>query len=182
MSEARVADLEGGLAHVVAAPRDSGTIEMIVRRPSEDEREIVATAEIGPGRGLVGDNWGTRSRHPNPDAEITLMNARSAALVAGDRDRWPLAGDQIYVDLDLSEANLPTGTRLRVGDAVVEVSGTPHTGCSKFAARFGTDALRFVNQGPGKTLRLRGLNTRVVQGGALRVGDLVTKIQREAHA
>jgi hypothetical protein len=166
--------LQDGLANILESPADGGAVEMIARRPREDEREIVDEARIEPGQGLVGDSWLDRGDSTN--AEITLMNARVIALLAGERERWPLAGDQIYVDLDLGEANLPKGTRLQLGEAVVEVSGTPHSGCAKFADRFGLDAMRFVNQGEGKTRRLRGLNTRVVSGGTVRTGDIVTKV------
>jgi hypothetical protein len=125
--------------------------------------------------GLVGDSWGSRPK-VDPAAQLTLMNARVAALVAGARDRWALAGDQLYVDLDLSIENLPAGTRLAVGDAVVQISELPHTGCAKFSARFGSDALRFVNSAEGRARRLRGVNARVVSGGAVHVGDAVRKL------
>ncbi len=174
MSELTMADLQQGLAHIAGSPRDGGTVEMIVRRPKVDEREVVTDAEIRPGAGLVGDSWGTRP-HPSSEAEITLMNARCVALLAGDVDRWPLAGDQLYVDLDLGEQNLPAGTRIRLGSVLLEVSAKPHTGCSKFSARFGADALGFVNEPDGRAMRLRGLNARVVEGGSVRTGDLVTK-------
>ena len=132
--------------------------------------------------GLVGDVWlarGSKSRpdgSANPDAQLTLMNARAAEVITGSRDRWPLAGDQLYVDLDLSIDNLPPGTRLAVGDAVVEVTPEPHTGCAKFSARFGTEALKFVNKSPGRELRLRGVNARVVTPGAIRAGDTITRL------
>ena len=112
----------------------------------------------------------------NPDAQLTLMNARAAAVITGSPERWPLAGDQLYVDLDLSIENLPAGTQLAVGDAVVEVTAEPHTGCAKFSARFGTEALKFVNKSPGRELRLRGVNTRVVTPGAVRAGDAISKL------
>jgi MOSC domain-containing protein YiiM len=167
--------LEEGLDAIRAAPADDGTVEMIVRRPVVDAREVVASAGIEPGGGLEGDSWGARP-HPQAEAEITVMNARAAALLAGgERARWPLAGDQLYVDLDLSHANLPAGTRLRVGAALLEVSARPHTGCTKFSARFGDEALAFVNSHEGKALRLRGMNCRVVEGGVVRTDDRVTR-------
>jgi hypothetical protein len=131
--------------------------------------------------GLVGDNWRTRGelatprRIPNPDTQLTLMNARAAQLIAGSRERWPLAGDQLYVDLDLSPANLPAGTRLAIGSALVEVTAEPHTGCKQFVGHFGMEAMLFVNSPEGKALCLRGINTRVVRAGAVRVGDRVAK-------
>jgi MOSC domain-containing protein YiiM len=103
------------------------------------------------------------------------MNARMATLVARTRDRWALAGDQLYVDLDLSGTNLPPGTRLDVGSAVIEVTSQPHRGCGKFATRFGVDALRFVNSDIGRELNLRGVNARIVTGGTLRTGDAIGK-------
>jgi len=181
VSEARVDRLQQGLAHILGSPRDRGTLEMVVRRPAEDEREVVNEARIEPGRGVVGDSWGSRGV-PSLEAEVTVMNARCIALLAGEVDRWPLAGDQLYVDMDLSEANLPPGTRLTIGSAVLEVSAKPHRGCSKFSARFGPEALTLVNSEDGRAARLRGLNTSVVTGGTVRVGDAVTKSSGGAGA
>ena len=175
-------ELTAGLDEILRSPAAEGTIELIVRRPAEDEREVREDGVLDLEEGLVGDIWRARgsSRRPdgsaNPDAQLTLMNARAAELVAGSRERWPLAGDQLFVDLDLSVENLPAGTRLGVGRAVVEVTAEPHTGCAKFSARFGTEAIRFVNRSPGRELRLRGVNTRVVTPGAVRVGDAITKL------
>ncbi|MBI1297245.1 MOSC domain-containing protein [bacterium] len=175
-------ELEAGLVEVHYAPKDGGELQMIVRRPAVEERELIQTGNLDIVDGLVGDNWRDRgsSSMPdgsaNPDAQITLMNARAAQLVAQDKERWPLAGDQLYVDFDLSEENIPPGTRLAIGDAVVEVSALPHNGCKKFVARFGLDAMKFVNSPVGKQLHLRGINAKVVQGGAIRVGDSVKKV------
>jgi len=179
----RTADeLAAGLGEILASPPTQGTVELIVRRPAENEREVLDEGALDLGEGLVGDMWGRRgsSRTPdgsaNTDAQLTLMNARAASLIAGSRERWPLAGDQLYVDLDLSVENLPPGTRLAVGEAVVEVTAEPHTGCAKFSARFGTEALKFVNKPPGRDLRLRGVNTRIVTPGAVRAGDTISKV------
>ena len=181
--EHRSADeLTAGLDEILRSPAAEGTIELIVRRPAVDEREVLEEGLLDIDDGLVGDMWRARgsSRSPdgsaNPDAQLTLMNARAAELVAGSRERWPLAGDQLFVDLDLSVENLPAGTRLGVGRAVVEVTAEPHTGCAKFSARFGSDAITFVNKSPGRELRLRGVNARVVTPGAVRVGDAITKL------
>jgi hypothetical protein len=131
----------------------------------------------------VGDTWrarGSSSRRDgsaNPKSQVTLMSARAARLVAGPPDRWALAGDQLYVDLDLSVDNLPPGTRVSIGSAELEVSDLPHRGCSKFSARFGLDALRFVNSPDGRRLNLRGLNTRVTRGGVVRLGDPVSVLR-----
>ena len=173
-------ELEAGLDHLRAAPRGEGVVELIVRRPSVDEREVVDEAELDVEDGLVGDSWQSRGRSggrpSNTKAQITVMNARSTALVAGDRERWPLAGDQLYVDLDLSGEHLPPGTQLAIGTAVLEVTDEPHTGCKKFSARFGLEALMFVNSPEGRALNLRGINTRIVQAGTVRVGDAVRKL------
>jgi len=174
------AELEAGLDHLRAAPRGEGVVEMIVRRPVEDERELVDEAELDLVEGLVGDSWRARGRSggrpANEKAQITVMNARSTALVAGDRERWPLAGDQLFVDFDLSGEHIPPGTRLAVGTAVIEVTDDPHTGCKKFSARFGLEALLFVNSPEGKALNLRGINTRVVEAGTVRVGDAIRRL------
>jgi MOSC domain-containing protein YiiM len=168
-----------GLEAVRAAPRDQGTVELIVRRPAVDEREVVDLAELDLEDGLVGDSWSSRGRSggrpANRDAQVTMMGSRAVALVAGARDRWPLAGDQLFVDLDLSTENLPPGTRLAIGTAVLEVTAEPHTGCKKFAQRFGLEALEAFNSQEGRALNLRGINTRVAQPGTVRVGDAVRK-------
>ena len=173
-------ELEAGLDDVREAPREVGTLELIVVRPRVDEREVLEEAQLDPGVGVVGDHWLARGRSggrpANPKAQVTLMSARAAALVAGDRERWPLAGDQLYVDLDLSDENVPPGTRLELGSAVLEVTDEPHTGCKKFTARFGLDAMAFVNSPVGRALNLRGINARVVESGTARVGDAVTKL------
>jgi len=181
--EYRSADeLTAGLDDILRSPAAQGTLELIVRRPAEDEREVLEEGMLDLEEGLVGDMWRRRGsrRRPdgsaNPDAQLTLMNARTAELVAGSRERWPLAGDQLYVDLDLSVENLAAGTRLAVGEAVIEVTAEPHTGCAKFSARFGSEAVKFVNKSPGRELRLRGVNTRVVAPGAIRVGDAIARL------
>jgi hypothetical protein len=176
-----VGTLEAGLDGVRAAPADTGRVELIVRRPEVDAREVVDEATLDAGGGLVGDNWhvkpSLKTGAPNPEAQLTVMNARVTALVAGeDRERWALAGDQLYVDLDLSHRNLPPGTRLQVGEAVIEVTEEPHRGCGKFSSRFGVEALKFVNSAVGRELNMRGINTRIVTGGVVRTGDAVTKI------
>lgn len=175
MEHATAEELAAGLDHVRLSPADRGTLELIVRRPAENEREVLEEGELDTVIGLVGDRWHLGSS-PTNDAQLTLINARVAQLVARSRDRWQLAGDQLYVDLDLSVENLPVGTRLAVGSAVIEVSEAPHTGCAKFTARFGSDAVKLVNKSPGRELRLRGMNARVVEAGTIRPGDPIEKL------
>ena len=177
-----LAELEAGLPAIRQSPQQEGELAMIVRRPAIEQREVLAAGQIDRLEGLVGDCWRSRGnkRTPdgaaNPDAQLTLMNARVLGLLAGTPERWPLAGDQLIVDLDLSEANLPPGSRLAIGDAVVEITALPHTGCGKFLERYGKDAVRFVNSEQGKALRLRGVNARVVAPGAVAVGQVVRKV------
>jgi hypothetical protein len=175
-------ELEAGMDHIRQAPKDNGVLRMIVRRPAVDEREVLSEGELNLSEGLLGDTWKVRvSRHSkdglaNTDAQITLMNARAIELLAQSEERWALAGDQLYIDFDLSDDNLPPGTRLAIGSAILEVSAEPHTGCKKFSSRFGVEAMKFVNSPEGKRLHLRGINTKVTQGGTIRVGDLVSKV------
>lgn len=182
MEHRSTGELEAGMDRVRGAPDDRGTVEMIVARPAPGERVVLTEAVLDATAGLVGDCWRARGSSTgvdaaaHPDRQLTLMNERFAALVAGTPDRWPLAGDQLYVDLDVGEANLPAGTRLAVGGAVVEISASPHTGCVKFVERFGPDAGRFVNVGVGRALRLRGVNAFVVEGGTVATGDPVRKL------
>jgi hypothetical protein len=177
-----MSELEAGLEEIGRSPRDGGVLEMIVRRPQIGAREILQEGQLDLVDGLVGDSWKLRSSRrtadgtAHPDMQLNLMNSRVVALVSQDKSRWHLAGDQLYVDLDLSEANVPAGTKLAIGTAVVEVTTQPHTGCSKFVERFGADAMTFVNAQERKALNLRGVNARVVRPGVVRVGDTVGKL------
>jgi MOSC domain-containing protein YiiM len=168
--------LEAGLEEIRASPRDQGRIELIVARPGAAERSVLDSGMLDDQIGLVGDNWSTRERDPDPRTMLTLINARLAALVAGAPERRQLAGDQLFVDFDLARANLPPGSRLAVGDAVIEVTDVPHTGCGKFVARFGVAAQKFINSPVGRELNLRGINARVIAGGRVRVGDAIAKL------
>ena len=176
------AALDAGLDHIRDAPKDNGIVELIVRRPEVEAREVLTEALLDTGEGLIGDCWRTRGSSStadgsaHPEMQLTLMNARSAALVAVDLDRRQLAGDQLFVDLDLSVVNLPPGSQLRVGAATIEITSVPHRGCGKFQARFGTEALKWVNSPVGRELNLRGVNARVVAGGIVRPGDHVAKM------
>ena len=177
-----LAELDAALDAVRQSPRDHGRLELIVRRPAEHQRELLAEGELSLVDGLVGDNWLKRGSRHTPDgaadidAQLTLMNSRAIALLAPERAGWAPAGDQLFVDLDLSQENLAPSARLAIGDVVVEVSAAPHTGCKLFAQRYGVDAVKWVNSAVGKQLRLRGLNAKVVRPGVVRVGDVVRKL------
>lgn len=181
MKHRTTAELEAGLDAIRSAPSDEGSLAMIVRRPAVDQREVLQEGKLDPVEGLMGDTWKVRGSTfpadfgPDPETQLNVMNARAIALIAGDPDRWALAGDQLYLDMDLSIENVPPGTRLAIGEAVIEVSEKPHSGCQKFSGRFGMDALRFVNSEVGRQLRLRGLNAWVVAPGTIRRGDAVRK-------
>jgi hypothetical protein len=187
MKHLTMAELEAGLDEIRRAPKDEGVLELIVRRPRPGEREILEVAELDTRDGLVGDSWKDRrsSRsadgRAHPDMQLNIMSSRVVALVSQDRKRWPLAGDQLFVDMDLSAENLPPGTRLLMGTAVIEVTPEPHTGCGKFVERFGADAMKFVNSDLGRRLQLRGVNARVVRPGRIRVGDVAKKVAASAE-
>jgi hypothetical protein len=174
-------ELEAGLPQVAESPKDCGELNLIVRRPANGQREVLEIGELDLAVGLVGDNWKSRgSRHmpdgsANPNSQITIMNSRVIALLAKEEQRWPLAGDQLYVDFDLSASNIPPGTQLAIGSAVLEVTAQPHAGCKKFAERFGVPCVEFINSPKQKEMQLRGINSKVVQPGTIRVGDVVKK-------
>lgn len=173
--------LAAGLDRIRDSPRDGGRLVLVVRRPAVGRRQLLAEAVLDQAAGLDGDNWLTRGSSStadgsaDPQRQVTVMNARVAELVAGGTERIPLAGDQLYLDLDLSLDNLPAGSLLTVGQAVLQVSEVPHLGCAKFVERFGAEAMRFVNSRLGRQLRLRGMNARVVVSGAVKLGDLAVK-------
>jgi hypothetical protein len=175
-------ELEAGLDEIRRSPKDEGILELIVRRPSLGAREVLDEGELDVAEGLVGDTWSTRGSRrskdglAHPEMQLNIMNSRVIALVAQARERWHLAGDQLFMDLDLSLENLPAGTRLALGSAVIEVTPEPHTGCQKFVSRFGTDAMKFVNSPLGRQLNLRGINAKVVAPGIIRVRDVAKKV------
>jgi hypothetical protein len=176
-----LAELEAALPATLRSPKDNGTLDLIVRRPAVGRRDVLDVGELDLATGLVGDTWNVRKStrtadgSPHPDMQINIMNSRVIALIAGEKTRWGLAGDQLFVDLDISAANLPAGTRLAIGSAVVEVTAQPHTGCAKFVQRFGVEAMKFVNSPHGLQLHLRGINARVVKPGRIQTGDRVSK-------
>ncbi len=175
-------ELEAGLDHIRQSPKDNGILKMIVRRPETLQREILEEGMIDLKEGLLGDNWSRRpssrtpDKSPHPDMQLNIMNARAIALLAQTEDRWQLAGDQLLIDMELSDENLPAGTQLSIGSAIIEVTTQPHNGCKKFAQRFGVDAVKFVNSPIGKELHLRGINAKVIQAGTIRKGDVVRKL------
>lgn len=165
------AQLEAALPELERSPRERGTLALIVRRPRAREREVLEAATLDVEEGLVGDRWARgKRRRVN---QLTIINARFAALIAQERERWSEAGDQLYVDFDLSSEHVPPGTRIAVGAAEIEVSPEPHTGCRLFAERYGRDAQRFAGSERGIALALRGINAWVVKGADVRIGDEV---------
>jgi hypothetical protein len=188
MEHRTTAQLIAGLEEIRQSPTDGGRLELIVRRPAVDQREVLEEGRLDLVAGLVGDTWSTRGSREtadgsaHPDRQLNLMNARAATLIAGDIEHWPLAGDQMFVDLHLGVDELPPGTRLRLGEAVIEVTELPHLGCAKFTQRFGLDAMRFVNSPEGKALNLRGICAKVVVPGAIRRGDEIVRVGAFAAA
>ena len=175
------AEIERIAAATGRSPTEDGTIEMIVCRPATDERRVLPEGVLDTVHGLRGDTWEARGAasadgNADPLRQITVMNSRVLAAVAGERDRWQLAGDQLIVDLDLSMDSLPAGSRLQIGEAVAVVTEPPHTGCAKFAGRFGADALAWANGGAGRRQRRRGMYVRVLASGTVRQGDAIRKI------
>ncbi len=175
-------ELAARLDYLRQAPAAGGPVAYLIRRPTTDQRELLDEAELTPAAGMVGDRWAKTCSQKlpdgalNPDTQITLMSTRMLGLLTDDRARWPLAGDNVLLDLDLSDTNLPVGQRLRLGTAVLEITERPHTGCAKFSKRFGPDALRFVNSPEGRRLRLRGVHAQVVTAGRIKLGDAITKL------
>lgn len=176
--------LQAELARLGQSPKDEGRVELMLRRPDTGEREILQEAELDLVEGMVGDNWKLRgSRHTpdgsaHPEAQIAVMNSRVIHAITQDKNRWALAGDQLFLDLDLSSANLQAGDRLAIGTAILEVTPYPHNGCGKFSERFGSAATRLVNSKESREgLHYRGINTRIVQAGTIRQGDSVKVIK-----
>jgi MOSC domain-containing protein YiiM len=175
-------ELEPGLADVLESPADNGRLESIFVRPAPNERRALTAAQLSPDRGIDGDRWVHDGSHaskggaPNPRSQVSLMNSRYLRTIAGEEDAMCLAGDNLVVDFDLSEANLPAGSQLAIGDVVIiEITDLSHTGCGKFQNRYGKEVREFTNNERGKSLHLRGRYARIVTGGAINVGDAVRK-------
>lgn len=164
------------------SPTDGGPLQAIVIRPTSETRNTVSTAFLSPDHGVLGDHWASgcwkslTDGRPHPDVQVALMNSRIIQLIAGAPKRWPLAGDNLFVDFDLGQDRLPVGQQLQLGEVRMEITAEPHLGCGKFARRFGRDALQFVNSAEGKRLRLRGVYARILQEGRVAVGDLLQRI------
>lgn len=175
-------EIEAGLDYIRQSPKDMGILQLIVRRPQISEREVLEIGELNTEVGLVGDTWNIRPSSrtsdgtPHPEMQINIINSRTIDLLAQDESRWKLAGDQLYLDLDLSAENLPPGTQISIGSAILEVTAQPHTGCKKFIERFGLEAMKFVNSAVGRELNMRGINAKVVLSGTIKKGDLVRKV------
>ncbi len=174
--------LEEGLPHIEQSLTDNTTLAMIVCRPDEGERKVLHEGYLDKEKGLIGDNWSLRSSSKTNDGspfiemQLNIMNARAIGLIAQKKERWPLAGDQLFIDLNLSDENLPAGSQLSIGEAIIEITPIPHNGCKKFTERFGMDAVKFVNSPLGKKMHLRGVNAKVIQPGRIKTGDRVQKI------
>lgn len=175
-------EVEAGVENIKESPKNNGVLQLIVRRPETETREIISTGKINFENGLEGDNWKPRgSRHTpdnsaDPEAQITLMNSRVIDLLANDKENWQLAGDQLFVNMDLSIENLPPLSQIQMGSAILEISAKPHTGCKKFSGRFGIEALVFISTPLGKSLRMRGVNAKVIQAGEIHVGDVIRRV------
>jgi MOSC domain-containing protein YiiM len=175
--------LETGLTNIQNSPRDNGSLEMIVVRPEKKHRATLQECELSLKRGVEGDHWAKGcwkslpDGSPDPDVQVTLMNSRCLELISASKSQWPLAGDNLIVDMDLSIHNLQPGQKLSVGSAVLQITSVPHTGCNNFKERFGVDSLKFISSKKGKELRLRGIYARVVQDGYVKLGDRVKKIE-----
>ena len=166
-------------SRLLESPSDNGIIDLIVARPSKDERKVLTTAELTCENGLVGDSWKNRNKKPNPKTQITLMNSSFIEMIAGGKENWPLAGDQLYVNLDISKMNLPPGQKVAIGpdnNVILEITDIAHNGCSKFSARFGSDTLRFINAPERKDFRLRGVYAKVIKPGSIKISDPIKKM------
>lgn len=177
-----VETLETGLEIIRNSPQDNGTLEMIVVRPAKNQRSTLQECELSLKRGVEGDHWANGcwkslpDGSPDPDVQVTIMNSRCLKLISASSSQWPLAGDNLIVDMDLSVQNLQPGQKLSIGSAILEITSVPHTGCNNFKERFGIDSLKFISSKIGKELRLRGIYARIIRDGHIKVGDRLKKI------
>lgn len=177
-----LAELQAGLPDILASPPDEGVLRGIVIRTGKGERRELESCQISLAGGVHGDRWAkgcwmkTEDGQPHPDVQICIMNARCIDLIAQERGNWAPAGDNLFVDMDLASTNLPAGSRLAIGSAMIEITAIPHDGCGPFARRYGRDARQFVNSPEGKQNRLRGVYARVLQDGEISIGDRVIKL------
>ncbi len=179
-------DLQLGLDKIISSPKQIGTVKMIVSRPKIGIRKIQEMAELDKDLGLIGDNWHDRDssnmqdKSADIETQLTIMNSCVIALITQNCDQWPLAGDQLYIEMDISKNNLPPGSLLKLGNALLKISKKPHTGCKKFSERFGLDALKFVSSRQGRELSLRGINTSIIKSGMVQTGDKVMKVDHKS--
>ncbi len=175
-------ELNDKMDWLLDSPKDGGVVRGIVVRPATDEREELQEARLSPEGGVEGDRWASTAQRKlkdgrlNPDVQVTLTNARLIELLAKERSRWSLSGDQIYVDMDLSMENLQPGQRLAIGSTVLEISEVPHRGCSKYRSRFGQAGFDLVDSARGRELRFRGVYAQIVKEGTVGVGDQIHKV------
>jgi MOSC domain-containing protein YiiM len=168
--------LEDGLAALPPPPRDRGRVTLIVRRRADGVRETPARVELTRERGVPGDRW-QRLQPDAPQMQLAVMQQDLAELIANGQP-LSLFGDNLFVDLDLSAANLPFGSQIRVGSAIVEMTPEPHDGCHKFAGRFGNDALRFVATKATRAENRRGVYWTTIEAGEVAVGDELRVLSR----
>lgn len=176
-------ELDAATEHVLASPKEKSVLQIIVVRPKANERQTLERAELSPSGGIAGDRWSVDhwehlpDGSPHPQSQVSLMNYRVLELIAGNSAAMPLAGDNLIFDLDLSEENLPAGSRLNIGSQVIlELTAVPHTGCGKFQKRYGKAAREFVNGDLGSKHSLRGRMATIVQAGTIAVGDRIEKV------
>lgn len=177
-------EIETRLNWVMSAPTDTGHVSALVVRPVKNQREPLDKVMFSPQLGVNGDNWSTNcwkklpDGKSDPEVQVAIMNARMIEVLTQDKALWPLAGDQLFVDFDLSVANLRAGDHLQVGAAVLQITAEPHRGCGKFKQRFGEDALAFVNSERGDAHRLRGVYAKIISAGEVCVNDAISKLNR----
>lgn len=171
------AELENNLHYILSSPKDAGRVESIIVRRRKNERELRKEVFLSLEKGVEGDRWFDLSKgEPDPRRQLTIINSRLIKLLAQSEDRLCLAGDNLITDFDLSVSNLPVGQRLTIGNVIIEISDVPHTGCLKFAERYGNDSVEFINAPERSNLRLRGVYAKFLNSGLIYLGDSINKI------